>query len=76
VGIRLLIDERFGDGIMSAIDLYAAVTEARGAAGERRVVLTLNGKFLPHIEQVGHRWRIDGAAAAYCSHCGASSVLT
>ena len=46
------MDERFGDGIMSAIDMYAAVGERRGAAGERRVVLTLDGKFLPHIEQV------------------------
>jgi peptidoglycan/xylan/chitin deacetylase (PgdA/CDA1 family) len=49
---KALINERFGDGIMSAIDFYFSVGERRGAAGERRVVLTLDGKFLPHIEQV------------------------
>ncbi len=47
-----MIDEKFGDGIMSAIDMYASVSERRGITGERRVVVTLDGKFLPHIEQV------------------------
>ena len=40
-----------GDGIMSAIDYYLDVGTTVGAQGERRVVITMNGKFLPHIEQ-------------------------
>lgn len=48
---KALINEKFGDGIMSAIDFYYTVDEVQGKAGERRVVLTMNGKFLPHVEQ-------------------------
>ena len=36
---------------MSAIDYYLDVGTTVGSAGERRVVITMNGKFLPHIEQ-------------------------
>ena len=36
---------------MSAIDMYASVDKVVGKHGEDRVVITLNGKFLPHIEQ-------------------------
>ena len=49
--IKLLINEKFGDGIMSAIDFYMTVGETIGKAGEKRVVITFNGKFLPFIEQ-------------------------
>ncbi|KAJ8598822.1 hypothetical protein CTAYLR_008665 [Chrysophaeum taylorii] len=49
--IKALINEKFGDGIMSAIDFYMTVGETTGKAGERRVVITFNGKFLPFIEQ-------------------------
>ena len=49
--IKLLVNEKFGDGIMSAIDFYFTVGSTVGKQGERRVVLTFNGKFLPHIEQ-------------------------
>ena len=38
-------------GIMSAIDMYATVEKVRGSQGEDRVLITLNGKFLPHVEQ-------------------------
>ena len=51
LGIKSIINEKFGDGIMSAIDLYVTVDSVKGVSGEDRVVLTLNGKFLPHIEQ-------------------------
>ncbi|KAH8069838.1 cyanate hydratase [Aureococcus anophagefferens] len=44
--IKLLINEKFGDGIMSAIDFYFTVGSTVGKQGERRVVLTFNGKFL------------------------------
>ena len=49
--IKLLINEQCGDGIMSAIDFYCDVGTTRGKFGERRVVITFNGKFLPFIEQ-------------------------
>mmetsp|Transcript_17285 Transcript_17285/g.31743 ORF Transcript_17285/g.31743 Transcript_17285/m.31743 type:complete len:202 (-) Transcript_17285:207-812(-) len=49
--IKMLINEECGDGIMSAIDYYLDVGTTVGAQGERRVVITMNGKFLPHIEQ-------------------------
>lgn len=38
-------------GIMSAIDFYCDVGTTTGQHGEKRVVITFNGKFLPHIEQ-------------------------
>jgi hypothetical protein len=40
-----------GDGIMSAIDFYLDVGTTTGKHGEKRVVITFNGKFLPFIEQ-------------------------
>jgi len=36
---------------MSAIDFYCDVGTTTGKHGEKRVVITFNGKFLPHIEQ-------------------------
>ena len=39
------------EGIMSAIDFYCDVGTTTGKNGEKRVVITFNGKFLPHIEQ-------------------------
>ncbi|KAJ8606543.1 hypothetical protein CTAYLR_010406 [Chrysophaeum taylorii] len=50
--IKALVNEKFGDGIMSAIDFYLTVGETTGKSGERRVVVTFNGKFLPFIEQL------------------------
>ena len=41
-----------GDGIISAIDLYMNMDVIKGTQGEDRFVLTLNGKFLPHVEQL------------------------
>jgi len=49
--IKMLINEQCGDGIMSAIDFYLDVGSTIGKQGEKRVVLTFNGKFLPFIEQ-------------------------
>jgi cyanate lyase len=40
-----------GDGIMSAIDMFFTVKSIEGKQGEKRVCLTLNGKFLQHVEQ-------------------------
>ena len=41
-----------GDGIMSAIDMFGNVDIIKGKQGEARVSIQLNGKFLPHIEQL------------------------
>jgi cyanate lyase len=49
--IKAIINEQCGDGIMSAIDFYCDVGTTTGKHGEKRVVITFNGKFLPHIEQ-------------------------
>ena len=49
--IKENINEQCGDGIMSAIDFYCDVGTTTGKHGEKRVVITFNGKFLPHIEQ-------------------------
>ncbi|GAB5037032.1 cyanate hydratase [Nannochloropsis oceanica] len=51
MGIKAIVNEKFGDGIMSAIDMYATVEKVKGSQGEDRVLVTLNGKFLPHVEQ-------------------------
>ena len=49
--IKAIINEQCGDGIMSAIDFYLDVGTTTGKRGEKRVVITFNGKFLPFIEQ-------------------------
>lgn len=37
---------------MSAIGYYCNVEKVKGKEGEDRVVIIMNGKFLPHVEQV------------------------
>jgi cyanate lyase len=48
--IRALIREMFGDGIMSAIDFEMDIKKRESPKGDR-VVITLDGKFLPY-----HKW--------------------
>ena len=45
--IKALIHEKFGDGIMSAIDFSMEVDKIEDPKGDR-VLLTMNGKFLPY----------------------------
>lgn len=45
--LKEVIQEKFGDGIMSAIDFSMSVDKEEDPKGDR-VVLTLNGKFLPY----------------------------
>lgn len=45
--LKEVIQEKFGDGIMSAIDFSMEVDKQTHEKGDR-VVLTLNGKFLPY----------------------------
>lgn len=45
--MKELIGEKFGDGIMSAIDFSMDIEKEENPAGDR-VVITMNGKFLPY----------------------------
>lgn len=45
--IKEMIAEKFGDGIMSAIDFTMDISKQEDPKGDR-VVVTLNGKFLPY----------------------------
>jgi cyanate lyase len=45
--LKALIEEEFGDGIMSAIDFELSVERIPDSKGDR-VKVTLNGKFLPY----------------------------
>ena len=45
--LKEIIGEKFGDGIMSAIDFSLEVEKEQNPAGDR-VVITMNGKFLPY----------------------------
>jgi cyanate lyase len=48
--IKALIQEMFGDGIMSAVDFEMDIQKRESPKGDR-VVITLDGKFLPY-----HKW--------------------
>ncbi len=45
--LKQVIQEKFGDGIMSAIDFSMNVDKEENPKGDR-VVITMNGKFLPY----------------------------
>jgi cyanate lyase len=45
--IKAIIHEMFGDGIMSAIDFELDIQKKEDPKGDR-VVVTMNGKFLPY----------------------------
>ncbi len=45
--LKEVIQEQFGDGIMSAIDFSMDVAKEENPKGDR-VVITMNGKFLPY----------------------------
>jgi cyanate lyase len=45
--LKELIQEKFGDGIMSAIDFTMDIQKVEDPKGDR-VVVTMNGKFLPY----------------------------
>ncbi|WP_178862173.1 cyanase [Thiomicrorhabdus cannonii] len=45
--MKEVIQEKFGDGIMSAIDFTMDIDKEKNPAGDR-VVVTMNGKFLPY----------------------------
>lgn len=45
--MKEVIHEKFGDGIMSAIDFTMSIDKEKNPMGDR-VVVTMNGKFLPY----------------------------
>lgn len=45
--LKVLIEEKFGAGIMSAIDFSMDVKKQEDPKGDR-VIITMNGKFLPY----------------------------
>jgi cyanate lyase len=45
--LKAIIHEKFGDGIMSAIDFTLDVDKQEDPKGER-VLITMSGKFLPY----------------------------
>ena len=45
--MKAVIHEKFGDGIMSAIDFTLTIDKQEDPKGDR-VVVTMNGKFLPY----------------------------
>lgn len=45
--LKQIIHEKFGDGIMSAIDFSMEVDKEENPKGDR-VVISMNGKFLPY----------------------------
>lgn len=45
--LKEVIQEKFGDGIMSAIDFSMEVEKEENPKGDR-VLITMNGKFLPY----------------------------
>ena len=58
---QALVNEMFGDGIISAIDFYATVDSVEGKAGERRVV-----RFLTLLCSLGRVKQSFGSAACSC----------
>ena len=52
--VKAVINERFGDGIMSAIDFELGIVRKPDPKGDR-VVITLDGKFLPYRKSGGGR---------------------
>ncbi len=45
--IKAVIQEKFGDGIMSAVDFTMSIDKENNPQGDR-VIITMNGKFLPY----------------------------
>ncbi|WP_342713133.1 cyanase [Bradyrhizobium sp. B124] len=45
--LKALVHERFGDGIVSAINFRMSIDKEADPEGGERVVIMLNGKFLP-----------------------------
>lgn len=48
----MIVDEQLGDGVMSAEDFFMRLDTVKGSRGEDRVVILLDGRFVPIAEQI------------------------
>ena len=46
-----IINEEFGDGVMSSTDCHVTVERISSHIDDDRVVITFNARFSPHVEQ-------------------------
>lgn len=49
--MKAIVNEELGDGVVSAIDVNVTVSKQKGKHGEDRIVINIDGKFLPYSEQ-------------------------
>ena len=70
---KALIEEEFGDGIMSAIDFDMQIDREPNPKGDR-VKITMSGKFLPYQilrQRARHPGgRVQGGLTGQCRRCG------
>jgi cyanate lyase len=45
--LKALVHEKFGDGIISAINFRLDIQKVQDPEGGERAIITLNGKYLP-----------------------------
>lgn len=50
--IKVLINEKFGDGVMSSADMKMELKKVKGPSGEDRVQIIMDGLFIPFKEQL------------------------
>eukprot|EP00170_Pyropia_yezoensis_P003849 contig_16070_g3860 len=50
--VKMIVDEQLGDGVMSAEDFFMRLDTVKGSRGEDRVVILLDGRFVPIAEQI------------------------
>lgn len=46
--LKAIVNEKFGDGIMSSVDCTLTIRDRLKSNGERRVVIEIDGKYLPY----------------------------
>lgn len=51
-GLKLIANEKKGDGIISAIDLYVSLDEVKGVHEEDRLVVTFNGRLPNYLTSI------------------------
>ncbi|GBG83049.1 hypothetical protein CBR_g36666 [Chara braunii] len=71
--IKAVVEEKLGDGVMSTADFYCSVDKMKGKDGEPRVVITLNGKFIPHVEHLSAD-DVSQRCTCSCKHCQNDAV--
>ena len=49
--LAAIINEEFGDGVMSSTDCHVTVERISSHIDDDRVVITFNARWSPHVEQ-------------------------